>query len=172
MAAPSRAGQQGLDRDTLVVAAVVVVGVIMSIFDTTIVNVALEPGNVDHVKDAINIFGGCYIGVALPVSAQRQETWTVPQGGPTGQGAPGSWGGHAVICVAYNPRRVTCITWGRAKQMTWRFFTTYCEEAYAVVSKDWLCRDGKAPVGLDLDGLMAAVQQLSDKPVPAGVPGR
>src|SRR5947209_19729012 len=66
---------------------------------------ALEPGNLDHVRDSINLFGGCYIGLALPVSAQKQATWTVPAGGATGPGAPGSWGGHAVMLVAYNSRR-------------------------------------------------------------------
>jgi hypothetical protein len=85
--------------------------------------VALEPRNHEHIRDSIHLFGGCYVGLALPVSAQRQRTWTVPPGGPTGPGAPGSWGGHAVVLVAYNPRRVTCITWGEEKQMTWAFST-------------------------------------------------
>ena len=35
-------GDTGLDREVYVVAAVVVVGVVMSILDTTIVNVALD----------------------------------------------------------------------------------------------------------------------------------
>lgn len=130
--------------------------------------VALEPGNIDHVKDSINLFGGCYIGLSLPVSAQRQRTWTIPPGGPTGQGAPGSWGGHAVMLVAYNPRRVSCVTWGAVKQMTWSFFTTYCDEAYAVLSiSDWL-KGGPAPNGFDLQALQSDLGALSDHPLPAG----
>jgi hypothetical protein len=122
--------------------------------------VALEPGNLDHVKDAINLFGASYIGLRLPVSAQSQETWVVSPGGPIGRGAPGSWGGHAVIVVAYNPRRVTCVTWGELKQMTWGFFATYCDEAYAILSKaEWLPQ-GKAPNGFDLEALQRDLSEI------------
>jgi len=132
--------------------------------------VALEPGNRDHVRDAINLFGGCYIGLALPISAQAQQTWMIPPGGATGTGAPGSWGGHAVAVVAYNERRVTCVTWGTLKQMTWDFFTTYCDEAYAVLSPDW--SDGKStPVGFDMETLENDLKQLSDRPIPTGTAG-
>jgi hypothetical protein len=130
--------------------------------------VALEPHNHEHVRDSINLFGGCYIGLSLPVSAQRQRTWTVPPGGPTGPGSPGSWGGHAVVLVGYNPRRVTCITWGQEKQMTWGFLDAYCDEAYALLSvDDWLQGDRKAPNGLDLGTLRADLAEISDHAVAA-----
>ncbi|HET8673480.1 MAG TPA: hypothetical protein VFL87_07585 [Thermoleophilaceae bacterium] len=130
--------------------------------------VALEPRNHEHIRDSIHLFGGCYIGLALPVSAQRQRTWTVPPGGTSGPGSPGSWGGHAVILVAYNPRRVTCITWGQEKQMTWGFLDAYCDEAYALLSvDDWLHGDKKAPNGLDLETLRSDLQEISDHPVHA-----
>jgi hypothetical protein len=125
--------------------------------------VALEPRNHEHIRDSIHLFGGCYIGLALPVSAQRQRTWTVPPGGTSGPGAPGSWGGHAVVLVAYNPRRVTCITWGQEKQMTWGFLDAYCDEAYALLSvDDWLHGDKQAPNGLDLATLRTDLQEIED----------
>jgi hypothetical protein len=118
---------------------------------------ALEPGNANHVKDAIELFGGCYIGLALPITAQTQDVWAVPPGGPTGDGAPRSWGGHAVPVVAYDARGCTCVTWGDLKQMTWQFWNTYCDEAYAVLSGDFLTtdKDGKvhSPHGFDLAAL-------------------
>ena len=128
--------------------------------------VALEPGNHAHVRDAINLFGGCYIGLDLPIAAQAQLTWTVPPGGTTGTGAPGSWGGHAVALVAYNTRRVTCVSWGDLKQMTWGFLGAYCDEAYAVLSTEFLEAD-RSPQGFDLAQLQADLAQLSDHPVPA-----
>ncbi len=82
---------------------------------------ALEPSNRQHVKDAVDLFGGCYIGLALPTSAQTQTVWSVPPGGAVGPGAPGSWGGHAVPVVAYDSHGPTVITWGAPKRMTWSF---------------------------------------------------
>ena len=69
--------------------------------------VALEPKNHLHVQAAVDLFGGSYIGLALPVSAQQQKVWSVPPGGPTGTGAPGSWGGHAVVVEAYDAHGLT-----------------------------------------------------------------
>jgi len=110
---------------------------------------ALEPGNLDHVRDAVFVFGNCYIGLALPLSAQTQEIWSVPSGGTAGQGAPGSWGGHAVPAVAYDPQGLTVVTWGALKRMTWDFWSAYCDEAYALLSDDFLTSD-KTPAGIDL----------------------
>jgi hypothetical protein len=125
--------------------------------------VALEPKNHEHIRDSIHLFGGCYVGFALPISAQTQRTWTVPPGGTTGHGAPGSWGGHAVILTGYNSRRVTCITWGEEKQMTWGFLDAYCDEAYALLSiDDWLHGDRKAPNGLDLVTLRSDLGMIKD----------
>jgi hypothetical protein len=126
--------------------------------------VALEPKNRNHVRDCIYLFGGCYIGLALPVSAQDQRTWSVPPEGTKGRGAPGSWGGHAVVVVGYNARRVTCVTWGRIQQMTWSFWDAYCDEAYAVLSQDWLGDDQKATdKGFDIQTLRADLAQLKQR---------
>jgi hypothetical protein len=114
----------------------------------------LEPSNHNHVQEAVYLFGGCYIGLALPISAQSQTIWSVPPGGATGIGAPGSWGGHAVPVVAYNNSGLTVITWGALKKMTWGFWDAYCDESYAIISPDFL-KKNKAPNGFDL----AALQQ-------------
>jgi hypothetical protein len=116
--------------------------------------VALEPSNREHVRDACFLFGGCYIGLALPTSAQKQDVWSVPPGGATGAGAPGSWGGHAVPVVAYDSRGLTVVTWGALKVMTWEFWDAYCDEAYAVYSKDFLEPNDVAPNGFDMAALM------------------
>jgi hypothetical protein len=120
---------------------------------------AIEPQNLDDIKDAVYIFGNCYIGLQLPLSAQKQAVWTVPAGGPNGQGAPGSWGGHAVPIVAYSARGLTCITWGQYITMTWQFWDAYCDEAYGLLSPDWV-EAGKTPKGFNWQQLVTDMSDL------------
>ena len=126
--------------------------------------VSLEPANHSHVMDSVYMFEGCYIGVRLPISAQAQtqnhQPWSVPPGGPVGDGAPGSWGGHAVPVVAYDARGVTVVTWGALQQMTWSFWEAYTEEAYAILSKDYLDGKKKAPQGFSMQELQADLADL------------
>ncbi len=123
--------------------------------------VAVEPGSHLHVKQAVDLFGGAYIGVQLPISAQGQTLWAVPAGGATGQGAPGSWGGHAVNVVEYDVHGLTVITWGAPLRMTWAFWDAYCDEAYAVLSKDFIDKaTQKAPVGFKFKELMTDLGDL------------
>jgi hypothetical protein len=122
---------------------------------------ALEPNNHNQVKDSVFLFGNCYLGIALPLSAQTQRVWAVPPGGAKGSGAPGSWGGHAVPVVAYNQRGLTVVTWGALKHMTWGFLDTYCDEAYAVLSQDWIdATKHVSPANFDLETLQADLKQI------------
>ena len=40
--------------------------------------VSFRPQNFEHTRQAISLFGGIYIGLALPLSAQNQGVWDVP----------------------------------------------------------------------------------------------
>jgi hypothetical protein len=122
--------------------------------------VALEPSNHTHVMDAVYIFEGCYIGLQLPISAQGQQIWAVPPQGTSGPGAPGSWGGHAVPVVGYDARGLTVVTWGQLLRMTWPFWEAYCDEAYAIISNDYLDKSKKTPSGFDLAALQADLKSL------------
>ena len=105
------------------------------------------------VRTAAYLFGGLYIGLALPLTAQEQDVWDWTHT-LTGRARPGSWGGHAVDVVGYSQDGLTVVTWGRLKQMTWSFWQRYCDEAYCILSGDFLERD-KAPNGFDLNALRA-----------------
>lgn len=122
---------------------------------------ALTPGNRTHIEDGAYLFEGIYIGLALPISAQQQAIWATPPQGPTGTGAPGSWGGHAVPIVAYDARGLTCVTWGQRKRMTWDFWANYCDEAYAILSPDLFGPGAKTPAGLDLTALQQDLNQVT-----------
>jgi hypothetical protein len=120
----------------------------------------LEPHDALQARDAIYYFGGCYIGLALPGFAVPKGVgdpsipWIVPPSGPHGDAAPNQNNGHCVPAVAYDQRSLWVVTWGTLKQMSWQFYTTYMDEAFAVLSPDWVGkRLRKAPPGLDLDSL-------------------
>src|SRR3569833_308982 len=121
---------------------------------------ALEPKNNNHVMQGVYLFGGCYIGRGLPISAQKQTVWSVPPGGAVGDGAPGSWGGHAVCVVGYDANGLTVITWGATNRMTWSFWNIYCDEAYAIISQDFV---GSKPAknGFDLASLQTDLKQIT-----------
>jgi hypothetical protein len=95
----------------------------------------------EHIKQAIYLFGGMYVGLALPISAQNQETWDVEIKSNDNQ--VGSWGGHAVQVLGYDAKTLTCVTWGKLKGMTWDFWHIYCDEAHALLMGDWMTFAGK-----------------------------
>jgi hypothetical protein len=115
-----------------------------------------EPKNRDHIRAAIELFGGCYLGIALPQTAQQQtgadQYWCVVPGAGSA-GVPGSWGGHAVIALAHNKYYVTVITWGQPQRVTWGFLDTYCDEAYGMLWEQWCPTDQLAPNGFDYKAL-------------------
>lgn len=121
--------------------------------------VSVPPTSKTLTRDGIFLFGGLYLGISLPISAQTQRVWSVPSGGAHGRGAPGSWGGHAVPVIDYDSRGLTCVTWGELKRMTWGFYQAYCDEAFAILSPDWVS-GGKAPSGFDAAALQADLAAL------------
>jgi hypothetical protein len=118
-----------------------------------------HPSNLEEVRQAISLFGGVYIGLALPITAQSQDIWDV--GSPDDPDAePGSWGGHCVYVPKYDAYGFTCITWGAPKQMTLDFWNEYCDEAHALLSNDWLSAKG-SPGGFDVAQLKADLEQVT-----------
>lgn len=99
------------------------------------------------VRSAAWLFEGLYVGLALPLTAQTQAVWDWT-GSLSGPAEPGSWGGHAVDVVGYDDAGLTFVTWGSLKRMTWAFWERYCDEAYCILSSDFL-EAGRAPNGFD-----------------------
>jgi hypothetical protein len=115
----------------------------------------------DHrlVQTAAWLFGGLYVGLELPLSAQYQDTWDWNET-LSGDGRPGSWGGHAVDVVRYSADGLTVVTWGDLQEMTWSFWDRYCDEAYCILSRDFL-DGGRTPNGFDLDALRADLELVT-----------
>jgi hypothetical protein len=115
---------------------------------------ALQPGNDADVREAIYHFGGLYVGLLLPDSAQNQPVWDVGS-------EPGTWGGHAVWVTDYDADGLACITWNTVQRMTWAFWKRYCEEAYALFNRDWLNTSAVSPTHLDFYGLRSALDAIA-----------
>lgn len=123
--------------------------------------VGVNPKSQTQISDAIWFFGAVTLGVELPNSAQDQDVWDVPAGGPVGNGAPGSWGGHDVLLINRDARGVTLVTWGALKLATWAWMEAYCDEAYALLSPDFLDADGKTPGGVPLGSMISDLGRIS-----------
>lgn len=116
----------------------------------------INPQSRLEIQTGIYLFGAVGVGLALPLSAQAQSVWSVRHGA---NAEPGSWGGHYVPLIAYDHRYVTCVTWGETLKMTWAFLHRYTDEAYALLSKDFL-RAYRSPEHFALSELRADLAAL------------
>jgi hypothetical protein len=121
--------------------------------------------NWKEVRQAIALFDGMYIGLALPTSAEQQRTWSLSGAGPrpfAEDFQPGGWGGHCVFVPAYTADGfLKCITWGAAKVLTRAWLRVMCDEAYVVLSDDWVNSTTSAPNGLNKQQLLTDLAALN-----------
>jgi hypothetical protein len=120
---------------------------------------AVVPADFDQIKIAINMFGLADIGVNMPNAWRGSDTWD------TGNGAsyrPGSWGGHSIPIVGYDPDFLYVASWGEIIRMTWAALSYYCDEAYALIDSNWLAKDAITPSGFDLPQLHADLQLVAN----------
>ncbi len=117
--------------------------------------------------DAVAIFGGAYIGLALPDFAVRPPDgnllsvpWTVPTAGVSAN-PPNPNNGHCVPILGYDSAYLYVVTWGTLKSMSWDFCVAYCDEAYALLSPDWIAPGGESPSGFDRAQLQSDLSSLT-----------
>jgi hypothetical protein len=110
-----------------------------------------------HVQAAIDLFGGILVGAAMPRSAQRLD-WT-GKVNPTGDDAPGTWGGHGMWCPTYDHLGPGFVTWGHRQRADWQWWNNYVDEAYVALSPEWTARM-TAPNGFDYAKLLAYIASL------------
>lgn len=116
---------------------------------------ALEPGNLDDLHEALWLFGAVGIGIEFPDYAMEQfergRKWSYRRGGRID-------GGHYVPLVALRAggsrtMELVCVTWGKTQHITEAFYKRYCDEAYAYVTTDMMDDHGKSPQGFDMEAL-------------------
>lgn len=130
---------------------------------------SVQPDSAQEFQEAIFLTGGLYLGLALPLATQQMgATWDVPRHIPFFRRRlwePGSWGGHAVAGLAYDAQGVKIVTWGEIVNVTWAYLAAYCQEAFAIVSPDWLTDANKTPSGFDAASLASDLQVITGQPV-------
>ncbi len=114
---------------------------------------AVNPQSSDGVRRAIAMLGGLYVGLGLPDYALAQQSdWTV-----RATPAPIA-GGHAVFLHGYDRDWLYLNSWGERKRMDWGFFRAYCDEAYGLLSRDWLDTAGRTPMRESFDSVAAELR--------------
>jgi hypothetical protein len=125
---------------------------------------ALDLQNQSQAKSAVYLLGGMYIGVELPNFAVQGDMltvpWVVPPGGPVGDAAPNPKNGHCIPAVGYDADQLWIVTWGELKSMGWDFYNAYADEAFAIVSQDFIGKSGVSPEGLNLKAMQADLAKL------------
>jgi hypothetical protein len=96
--------------------------------DKILAYASIDPKNHTHIQQAIQIFGGVYLGFQVQENCVQEfdnhQPWTP---GPLTQD------GHAVFAVAYDQTGVTVLTWGNTQQATWAWWDECVDEAYAIL---------------------------------------
>lgn len=118
---------------------------------------ALRAGDYKQLMQAVALFGGCYIGLQLPDFCVPQDgsdwgkiPWAVPANGVC---VPDPDNGHCVTVQAYDLDLCIPVSWGAGMNMTPKFYSLCCDEAYAILSEDFIESGGQAPNGFALAAL-------------------
>ena len=135
--------------------------------ERTIISFAkLSFRNREQLKQAIYLYGGCYVGLNLPKSAEKQynesKKWTVPRSGTSGVGEPGTWIGHALLITGYSKNELNAVTWGKEIVMSIDFWETYVDESYAIFSEDFI-KDNHTPTKINVNILRKDIETLQKK---------
>lgn len=130
---------------------------------------ALTPGDVREAELCVSIFGAALIGLELPDAITNSSNmleipWAIPAGASTESGswAPNPNSGHCVIAPGYREphQNFEIVTWGAVIAMSDAFYNVMSDEAYLVISDEWIERNGKSPSGFDLEQLLLDRESL------------
>lgn len=115
--------------------------------------VSVDITNREHVKQAIALFGGLYIGFQVQNGAEQAfdaRAWWEPDAL--------TQDGHAVYVVAYDDVSVTCLTWGDLQTGTWSWWDACVDEAYAILPPQ--AKQADFDVGFNFTQLQADLAAL------------
>lgn len=111
------------------------------------------------MKQVLNVAGSVYTGINCPASAQTEfgQVWTYEPSSPIE-------GGHCIdlqLVAGGGVGAQSFVTWGALQKATIGFIEHYVEEAWFVVSQDYIDANGTTIEGLDLQSLLADMQDVT-----------
>lgn len=110
--------------------------------------------DIQEMRIATQLFGGTYVGVALPAtSLEHVGTLWGDATGPTA-------GGHCIATHKVDPMGPSYITWGKRQPATWAWHLWCCDEAYAIIAPEWVSDDVLAPSGFCIEKLRTYLAAL------------
>ena len=113
--------------------------------------------NIVELHQTIAFFGGAYLGIQCPASAQEQfaagRPWTYVPGSPVD-------GGHCIAAIGYTATALLCATWGGVAEVTYSFLSHFLDEAWAVIPHQFVER-GKDGPGIDVATLQHDLDALA-----------
>ncbi len=118
--------------------------------------VSIDPKNHVHVQQAMQLFGGVYIGFQVQQNCiadfNAHKPWTP---------GPLTNDGHAVFAVGYDASVVTVLTWGNTQQGTWAWWDECVDEAYAILPPE-ATKPGFELPGFDIKQLKADLEAVAN----------
>lgn len=119
--------------------------------------VEIDATNIDDIKQAIYLFGGVCVDIAVYRSMMDQFSARQPWDNPSGP----LEGYHAIPLFGYGRAGTTCVTWGALQSMGWDMLKKIIQGAYAAITPDWINQATlKTVSGFDLAALQADAKVL------------
>jgi hypothetical protein len=115
----------------------------------------LDLSSAAQMRYAGYVFGGLYLGINCPQSAEDNTSdWQYVADSPT-------VGGHCINLAGEGSLGTHIQSWGQNIPTSWEFMLHQLDEGYAVITDFWADAQDKSPSGLDLNGLLDAMKQIS-----------
>ena len=122
--------------------------------DEILAYVSLDTKNHTHLKQAIQMFGGVYLGFQCQQNCEEEfnagKPWT-----------PGKLtkDGHAVYAVGYDEKMLTVLTWGNIQKATYAWWDECVDEAYAILPPQ--AKDPDFAPGFDIAQLQSDLADVA-----------
>lgn len=110
--------------------------------------------NHTHIKQAINLFGGIYMGFQVPEQCMEQfndkKPWTIGKL---------MYAGHAVHVTGYDKEGVNVLTWGATQRGLWSWWDYCVDECYAILPPE--AREPNFAPGFDFEKLQEDLAEVA-----------